>query len=103
MGMGRGDQYHTHTCIVDGYKILPVPVPMGMKLYPYTHTLWVPVPIGYPTGGSNTTQVTHYFTFIHSILGARTWNFDLLNVGTYVDYNQCLITRVNGVWDAQLF
>jgi hypothetical protein len=22
-----------------------------------------------------------------------------LNVGTHVDYNQCLITRVNGVWD----
>jgi hypothetical protein len=35
---------YTHTCIVDGYKILPVP--MGMKLYPYsypvgTRTHWV--------------------------------------------------------------
>jgi hypothetical protein len=46
-GMGRVDQYHTHTRIVDGYKILPIPVPMGIKLYPCpylagTHTRWVP-------------------------------------------------------------
>jgi hypothetical protein len=49
MAMGRVEQYHTytHTHIVDGYKILPIPVPMGIKLYPYaypagTHTRWVP-------------------------------------------------------------
>jgi hypothetical protein len=46
-GMGRVEQYHTHTCIVDGYIILPVPIPMGVNLYPYpypagTHTHWVP-------------------------------------------------------------
>jgi hypothetical protein len=43
--MGRVEQYHTHTHIVDGYKVLKVPVPMGMKIYPYlagTHTYWVP-------------------------------------------------------------
>jgi hypothetical protein len=56
----------------------------------------VPIPIGYLTGGSYTTQVTHYFIFIDSTLGARTRGFDLLNVGIYVDYNQFLITRVNG-------
>jgi hypothetical protein len=37
------EQYHTHTHIVDGYKILPIPIAMGIKLYPYpypagTHT-----------------------------------------------------------------
>jgi hypothetical protein len=36
-GMGRVDQYHTHTHIVNGYKILPIPVTMGMKLYPYPY------------------------------------------------------------------
>jgi hypothetical protein len=46
-GMGRVEQYHTHTRIVDGYIILPIPVPMGVTLYPYTypmgtHTHWVP-------------------------------------------------------------
>jgi hypothetical protein len=46
-GIGRVEQYHTHTHIVDGYKILPIPVPMGMKLYPCpypagTRTRWVP-------------------------------------------------------------
>jgi hypothetical protein len=45
--MGRVEQYHTYTCIVDGYKILPVPIPIptGMKLYPYP-TLWYPYPLG---------------------------------------------------------
>jgi hypothetical protein len=66
------------------------------ETFTHTHTLRVPVPIGYPTGGSNTTQVTHYFTSIDSTLGARIWDFDLLNMETHVDYNQCLITRVNG-------
>jgi hypothetical protein len=47
MTMGRVEQYHTHTRIVDAYKILPIPVPMGMNLYPCpypagTHTHWVP-------------------------------------------------------------
>jgi hypothetical protein len=32
--MDRVEQYHTHTRIVDAYKILPVPVPIGMNLYP---------------------------------------------------------------------
>jgi hypothetical protein len=46
-GMGKVEQYHIHTCIVDGYKILPVPVPTGMNIYPCpypagTHTHWVP-------------------------------------------------------------
>jgi hypothetical protein len=94
--MGRVEQYHTHTRIVDGYKILPVPVPTGMKLYPYpTRTHWVP-------NRSINNYTSYYFTFIDSTLGARTWDFDLLNVGTHVDYKQCLTTRVNGVWDAQL-
>jgi hypothetical protein len=53
-------------------------------------------------GGSNTAQVTHYFTFIDNTLGARTWDFDLLIMGRHVDYDQCLITRVIEVWDAQL-
>jgi hypothetical protein len=92
--------------------------------YPYPYSLWVhnstrirthgceslpipilrrvPIPIGYPTGGSNSTQVTHYFTFIGSTLGARTWDFDLLIVGRHVDYDQCLITRVTEEWDAQI-
>jgi hypothetical protein len=46
-GMGWVEQYHIHTYIVDGYKVLPVSVPMCIKLYPYpylagTHTHWVP-------------------------------------------------------------
>jgi hypothetical protein len=46
-GMGRVEQYNTHTHIVDGYKILPIPVSMDIKLYLYpypagTHTHWVP-------------------------------------------------------------
>jgi hypothetical protein len=58
--MGRVEQYHTHTRIVNGYKILPIPVPMGMKLYPYpypmgTHTRWV------PGGQIKYIQVIHYF------------------------------------------
>jgi hypothetical protein len=32
--MARVDQYHIHTHIVNKYKILLMPVPMGMK--PYT-------------------------------------------------------------------
>jgi hypothetical protein len=101
MALGRVEQYHTHTRIDDGYKILPIPVPTGMKLYPYPypigiHTHWVPNGwIKYYTSYS-------LFTFINSILRVRMWDFDLLNVGTHVDYNQCLITSVNGVWDAQL-
>jgi hypothetical protein len=71
--MDRVEQYHTHTHIVDGYKILPVPIPMGIKLYTYpypagTHTA---IPIGYPTDRSNNIHITHFFTFIDSILGAR--------------------------------
>jgi hypothetical protein len=97
--MGRVEEYHTHTRIVDGYKILPVLVPKSMKLYPYlypvgTHTHLV------PNGWIK--YYTSYFTFIDSTLRARTGDFDLLNVGTHVDYNQCLITIVNEVWDAQL-
>jgi hypothetical protein len=58
--MGRVEQYNTHTHIVDGYKILPVP--MGINLYPYpypagTHTHW------YPMDRSNTIHVTHLFYF----------------------------------------
>jgi hypothetical protein len=46
-GMGRVEQYHIHTRIVNGYKLLPIPIPMGIKLYPYpypvgTRTHWVP-------------------------------------------------------------
>jgi hypothetical protein len=46
-GMGRVEQYHTHTRIIDRYKVLPIPVPTGMKLYPHpyptgTRTYWVP-------------------------------------------------------------
>jgi hypothetical protein len=26
---GRVEQYHTHTRIVDGYKLQPIPVPVG--------------------------------------------------------------------------
>jgi hypothetical protein len=42
--MGRVEKYNTHIHIVDGYKILPVSIPMGIKLYPYpypagTHTI----------------------------------------------------------------
>jgi hypothetical protein len=99
--MDRVEQYNTHTRIVDGYIILPIPVPMRVNLYPY-HTRRVPIPIGYPTGGSNTTQVTYFFTFINSTLGARTWDFNLLIVGRHVDYDQCLIIRVIKVWDVQL-
>jgi hypothetical protein len=70
------------------------------------------MPIGYPTDGSNTTHVTHYFTLIDSTLRSRilymlltmllttgrTLNFDL-TMGRHVDYDQCLITRVIMVWD----
>jgi hypothetical protein len=46
-GMDRVEQYHIHTRIVNGYKLLFVPVPMGINLYPYpyptgTRTHWVP-------------------------------------------------------------
>jgi hypothetical protein len=71
-GMGRVEYYHTYTRIVNGYETLPIPIPDG---YPYptsTHTHWV------PTGRSNITQVTQYFTFIDSILGAKTWVFTQL-------------------------
>jgi hypothetical protein len=47
----------------------------------------------------NNTQVIHYFTFIDSTLGARMWDFDLLNLGRYVDYGQCLTNGVIGVRD----
>jgi hypothetical protein len=47
-------------------------------------------------GGSNTTQVAHYFTFIDNTLEARTWHFDLLIVGRHVDHDKCAITRVIG-------
>jgi hypothetical protein len=78
-GMGRVEQYHTHTHIVDGYKILSIPIPMGMKLYPCPYPAGT-VPVGYPMGRSNTTKVTHYFTFIDSIFGAKKRDFDLLNL-----------------------
>jgi hypothetical protein len=51
-------------------------------------------------GRSNSTQVTHYFTFIDSTLEAKTRDFDLLNLLRHVDYEQCLITGVIRVWDA---
>jgi hypothetical protein len=70
--------------------------------FTHTHTLRVPIPIEYLTGGPNTTQVTHYFTFIDNTLEARTYNFDLLNMGTHVNYNQCISTRVNGGVECQL-
>jgi hypothetical protein len=35
--MGMVEQYHTHTRIVDGYKISPIPT--GKKLYPYPYPL----------------------------------------------------------------
>ena len=33
-GMARVERYHTRTHQVNGYKILPIPVPVGLKLYP---------------------------------------------------------------------
>jgi hypothetical protein len=68
-----------------GYETLSIPIPGG---YSY--------PLGNPTGRSNNTQVTHFFTFIDSTLGARTWDLDRLNLGRHVDYDQCLITGVIG-------
>jgi hypothetical protein len=44
MGVGRVEQYHTHAPIVDRYKILPIPIPIGMKLYPHR----VAISVGYP-------------------------------------------------------
>jgi hypothetical protein len=63
MTMDRVEQYHTHTRIVEGTKFY---------LYPYPRYKTLPIPIGYPTDGSNTIQVTHHFTFIDSILRDRT-------------------------------
>jgi hypothetical protein len=54
-GMCRVQQYHTHAHIVDGYKILPVCMPMGinLNLYPY--------PAGYPylLGPQRVDQILH--------------------------------------------
>jgi hypothetical protein len=36
-GIGKVEQNHTHTRIVDGYKIISVPVLTGMKFYPYLY------------------------------------------------------------------
>jgi hypothetical protein len=72
MAMGRIEQYNTHTHIVNGYKILPIPISMGIKLYPYPYlagiyTHWVPNgQIKYYT------RYSYFLTFIDSILGART-------------------------------
>jgi hypothetical protein len=37
MVMGRLEQYHTHSCILNGCNILPVDVSIGMRLYPYPY------------------------------------------------------------------
>jgi hypothetical protein len=40
--MGRVEQYHTLTRIVNGYKFLPIIVPTGIKPYPYPYPFgWV--------------------------------------------------------------
>jgi protein-tyrosine phosphatase len=78
--MGRVEQYHTHTRIVDGYKILPIPIPMGIK------TLFVPIPDGYPypLGIQWVDQILHKLLtiLILSIVhwGQKTRDFDLLNL-----------------------
>jgi hypothetical protein len=70
--MGRVEQYRTHTRIVDGYKILPIPVPMGINLYPY------------PLGTQRVDQVLHklftillssvvYWGLEHGILISLLW------------------------------
>jgi hypothetical protein len=35
--MGSVELYHAHTCIVNGYKILPIPMPIGTKIYSCTY------------------------------------------------------------------
>jgi hypothetical protein len=55
--MGRVEQYHTHTRIVDGYKISPVPMLVGIKLYPYP----------YPEGMGIHDMI---FTILHSLVSA---------------------------------
>jgi hypothetical protein len=96
-GMGKIEQCNTHTHIVDGYKILPVPVPMGIKLYPYpagTHTHWVPN--GYIK------YYTCYSPFLLSLIVYWELDHEISVSSRHVDYGQCLITRVIEVWDAEL-
>jgi hypothetical protein len=48
MPVGRIEQYHTHTCVVNGYKLVlvPVSVPVVIKLYPYPYPMGTRVPDG---------------------------------------------------------
>jgi hypothetical protein len=77
-GMGKVEQYHAHARIFDGHTPLHIPIPTGMKLYPYpypagTSTHWV------PTGISNTTHFTIVLLSIvhwgleHAILISLIW------------------------------
>jgi hypothetical protein len=53
--MSRVEQYHTYVHIVDGYKILPVPVPTGIDLNPYPYPAGYP----YPLGPQRVDQILH--------------------------------------------
>jgi hypothetical protein len=57
MAVSRLEQYHTHAYIVNGYKVLPMSLPMGIKHYPYSYPM-VPLPVGYAKGY----QIVHKFT-----------------------------------------
>jgi hypothetical protein len=64
--MDMVEQYHTHIRIVNGYKLLPIPISMGIKFYLYSYlagirTHWA------PDGYIKLYKVTHNFTFIDHI------------------------------------
>jgi hypothetical protein len=37
--VGMSEEYHTHTYIVSGYKLLAISVPTAIKLYPYPYSM----------------------------------------------------------------
>jgi hypothetical protein len=97
--MGKVEQYHIHTYIVDGHKILPVSISMGINLYPYiyptgTHIHWIP--------NRYIKYYTRYLPFLLSLIVYWELEHEILISSRHVDYGQCLITRVIEVWDAEL-
>jgi hypothetical protein len=87
--MGRIKQYHTHTHIVDGYKILSVPIPMDIKLYPYP----------YPLGIQRVYQILHNLLTI-LLPSIVYWGLEH-RISISLIWEDMWITT-NASWDAQL-
>jgi hypothetical protein len=90
--MGRVEQYHTY--IVDGYKILSVLVPMGIKLYPYP----------YPANTQRIDQIVYTLLTFFLLPLILYWELEhKISISSrHVDYAKYLITKVIKVWDAKI-